>query len=119
MVFISFPVDTTSEEETLVKKYEKLAKKRKHLEKAAKPEPEVIAKTHNKPMEAKDAKKVIEKLKKTGQLNKIIINPGKKTEFKRKIPQQQMVHQSASKSETNADPEANREAVSYDDDLFS
>lgn len=109
MVFISFPNSTTSEEETLLKKYEKLEKKRKSLEKATKPEPEVVAITNNKPPEAKDAKKVIEKLKKTGQLP--IINTGKKSEFKRKLPQN-----SANKQPKVADD--SREVVSYDDDLF-
>lgn len=113
MVFISFPSSTTSEEENLVKKYEKLEKKRKSLEKAAKPEPEVVATTSNKPLEAKDAKKVIEKLKKMGQLPQIT-NTGRKSEFKRKIPQTP-----ASGSKQAKVSEEQREVVSYDDDLFS
>lgn len=114
MVFISFPTSTTSEEETLLKKYEKLEKKRKALEKAAKPEPEVVAQTSSKPVEAKDAKKVIEKLKKTGQMP-LIINTSKKSEFKRKLP----LHATpANKIKVPTDEEA-REIVSYDDDLFS
>lgn len=114
MVFISFPSSTTSEEETLLKKYEKLEKKRKSLEKAAKPEPEVVATTSNKPLEAKDAKLVIEKLKKTGQLPQIV-NSNRKSEFKRKIPQ-------TPASTSNKQPklvDESREVVSYDDDLFS
>lgn len=111
MVFISFPSSLTNEEEALLKKYEKLDKKRKSLEKASKPEPEVVTTTNNKPLEAKDAKKVIEKLKKTGQLPMIQTN--KKSEFKRKLPQN---------STANKQPkveEENREVVSYEDDLFS
>lgn len=113
MVFISFPNSTTSEEEALLKKYEKLEKKRKSLEKANKPEPEVVTSTDNRPLEAKDAKKVIEKLKKTGQLPMIQTN--RKSEFKRKLPQ------SAANS-SNKQPkivEEPREVVSYEDDLFS
>lgn len=114
MVFISFPTSTTSEEELLVKKYEKLEKKRKSLQKAAKPAPEIVTTTNNKPLEAKDAKKVIEKLKKTGQLPQIVINSGRKSEFKRKIPQ------SITGSSANKLPKPDeREVVSYDDDLFS
>lgn len=116
MVFISFPTSTTSEEENLLKKYQKLEKKRKSLEKSAKPEPEVVATTNNKPLEVKDAKKVIEKLKKTGQLPQIIINTNKKTEFKRKIPQ------SSAASSANKQPkieDEQREVVSYEDNLFS
>lgn len=95
----------------MLKKYEKLEKKRKNLEKANKPEPEVVATINSKPPEAKDAKKVIEKLKKTGQLP--IINTGKKSEFKRKLPQT---------SSSNKQPkvvEESREVVTYEDDLFS
>lgn len=116
MVFISFPTSTTSEEETLLKKYEKLEKKRNALEKSIKPEPEVVAQTNSKPVEAKDAKKVIERLKKTGQLPQII-NTAKKSEFKRKIPQASS--SSANKTPRVTEDEA-REVVSYDDDdLFS
>lgn len=96
-----------------MKKYEKLEKKRKSLEKANKPEPEVVATTNNRPVEAKDAKKVIEKLKKTGQLPMIQAN--KKSEFKRKIPQN--AQSSANKQPKIA--EESREVVSYDDDLFT
>lgn len=113
MVFISFPTSTTSEEEGLLKKYEKLEKKKKSLEKAAKPEPEVVATiNHGKPLEAKDAQKVIEKLKKSGQLPQILINTGKKTEFKRKIRQNIASKQSDSSQES-------RSLVTYDEDLFS
>lgn len=114
MVFISFPVSTTSEEENLLKKYEKLEKKRKALEKAIKPEPEVVAQTNSKPVEAIDAKKVIERLKRSGQLPQII-NTSKKSEFKRKIPQ---TSASANKQARQAEEES-REVVSYEDDLFS
>lgn len=119
MVFISFPPNHTSEEENLLKKYEKLAKKIASLDKASKPEPEIVATTNNKPVEAKDARKVIEKLKKTGQLSQInqLINSGKKTEFKRKIPQSSLAHSSANK-QARLDEES-REVVSYEDDLFS
>lgn len=117
MVFISFPTSTTSEEEALLKKYEKLEKKRKSLEKATKPEPEVVATTNNKPLEAKDARKVIEKLKKTGQLPQIMINSGRKSEFKRKLPSGGSSASSAAKQAKIADE--SREVVSYEDDLFS
>lgn len=116
MVFISFPTSTTSEEETLLKKYEKLDKKRKSLENSSKPEPEVIATTNSKPVEAMDAKKVIEKLKMTGQLPQIMNSAGRKTEFKRKLPQ------GGGSNSVNKQPklsEGSREVVSYDDDLFS
>lgn len=115
MVFISFPNSTTSEEENLLKKYEKLEKKKASLIKAAKPEPEVVATTSNKPLEVKDAKQVIEKLKRTGQLPQIQINSGRKSEFKRKIPQS--AASSANKSAQITDE--SREVVSYEDDLFS
>lgn len=115
MVFISFPNNTTSEEEALLKKYLKLEKKRKSLEKAAKPEPEVVATTNNKPLEAKDAKKVIEKLKKTGQLPQIIINNGRKSEFKRKVP----LNNPAAVAKHSKVLDESREVVSYEDDLFS
>lgn len=85
MVFISFPTNTTSEEENLIKKYEKLDKKRKSLEQAEKPEPEIVSKNFDKPIEAKDAKKVIERLKKKGALPQI--SSGRKQEFKRKASQ--------------------------------
>lgn len=117
MVFISFPSSNTSEEDALLKKYQKLEKKRKSLEKAAKPEPEIVATTNDKPLEVKDAKKVIENLKRTGQLPQIMINTGKKSEFKRKIPQN--FDTPASKQSKNEQPEESREVVSYDDDLFS
>lgn len=116
MVFISFPTSTTSEEETLIKKYEKLEKKKKSLEKATKPEPEIVTKTNNKPLEAKDAKTVIEKLKQTGQLPQIILKPSVKSEFKRKIPSSASAHSSASKQAKVV--EEARGIVSYDDDLF-
>lgn len=115
MVFISFPTSTTSEEEALLKKYDKLDKKKRSLEKAAKPEPEVVAISNNKPPEAKDAKKVIERLKKMGQLPQIT-NSGRKSEFKRKIPQ------IAATSSANKQPKLeddSREVISYEDDLFS
>lgn len=116
MVFISFPNSTTSEEESLIKKYEKLQKKRRSLEKAAKPKPEIVATTNNKPLEAKDAKKVIEKLKQSGQLPQII-NTNRKSEFKRKIPLNTATT-SANKQSKVSDEK--REVVSYDeDDLFS
>lgn len=111
MVFISFPTSTTSEEEGLLKKYQKLEKKRKSLEKAAKPEPEVVATTNDKPLEVKDAKKVIEKLKKTGQLPQIMSNTGRKSEFKRKIPQN---FATPANKQPKKDEES-REVVSYDD----
>lgn len=98
-----------------MKKYEKLDKKRKQLGKVHKPEPEVVTATSNRPLEAKDAKKVIEKLKKTGQLPMIQAN--KKSEFKRKIPQNLSSSQTAMKRAKAA--EESREVVSYDDDLFS
>lgn len=114
MVFISFPTSTTSEEEALLKKYVKLDKKRKSLEKAAKPEPEIVATTNNRPLEAKDAKIVIEKLKKIGQLPQIT-NTGRKSEFKRKIPQT-----TASTAKIQAkSTEESRKMISYEDDLFS
>lgn len=116
MVFISFPSSITSEEETLSKKYEKLARKRKALEDAAKPEPEVVTTTNNKPVEAIDAKKVIEKLKMTGQLPQIINNTGRKTEFKRKLPQNVGVSTTSKQAKVS---EAPRNLVSYEDDLFS
>lgn len=109
MVFISFPNSTTSEEEALLKKYEKLQKKRKSLEIAAKPKPEVVTTTSNKPLEAKDAKKVIENLKKTGRIPQII-NPAKKSEFKRKIP----TNSAAKQPKIEA-----REVMSYEDDIFN
>jgi len=115
MVFISFPTSTTSEEESLLKKYEKLERKRKSLEKVAKTEPEVVATTNNKPLEAKDAKKVIEKLKKMGQLPQIM-NTGRKSEFKRKIPQNSLP---SLPKKTATVTEESREVVSYEDDLFS
>lgn len=116
MVFISFPNSTTSEEENLLKKYEKLEKKRKSLEKAQKPVPEVVTTTNDKPLEAKDARKLIEKLKKTGQLSKIVINNGRKSEFKRKIPQNP-AGVSAIKQPKAVEEE--REAICYEDDIFS
>lgn len=116
MVFIKFPTSITSEEETLSKKYEKLARKRKALENAAKPEPEVVTTTNNKPVEAIDAKKVIEKLKMTGQLPQIINNTGRKTEFKRKLPQN-VGTSAVSKQPKISD--ASRDVVSYEDDIFS
>lgn len=106
MVFISFPPSTTSEEQSLLKKYEKLEKKRKSLDKAFKPEPEVVATTNNKPLEAKDAKKFIEKLKKAGQLPQISTN--RKSEFKRKIPQNTATKQQKVEDDS-------REVVSYED----
>lgn len=109
MVFISFPNSNTSEEEALLKKYEKLQKKRRSLEKATKPKPEIVATTNNKPLEAKDAKKVIEKLKETGRIPQII-NMNRKSQFKRKIP--------AASASKQPKVEA-REVVSYEDDLFS
>lgn len=113
MVFISFPNLLTSEEEHLLKRYEKLAKKQKSLDKATKPEPEVVTTTNNRPIEAKDAKKVIEKLKKTGQLP--MIQPNKKSEFKRKLPAA-----TAAAKQPKVTMEDNREVVTYDDDdLFS
>lgn len=112
MVFISFPTNTTSEEDALSKKYEKLDKKRKLLEKANKPEPEVVAVTNNRPLEAKDAKKVIETLKKTGQLPMIQAN--KKFGFKRKLPQ---VSANSANKQTKVEEEK-REVISYEDDIF-
>ena len=109
MVFISFPSSTTSEEDTLLKKYEKLAKKRRSLEQSVKPEPEIVATSNNKPVEAKDAREVIERLKGKGRLPIITIN--KKSEFKRKAPQS-----SAPKQQKLME---SREVVSYEDDLFS
>lgn len=117
MVFISFPHSTTSEEDSLVKKFEKLEKKRKSLEKAANPEPEVVATTNIRTTEAKDAKKVIETLKRTGQLPYIIANQNKKTEFKRKIPRTSNAQTSANNQARLA--EESREVLSYEDDLFS
>jgi hypothetical protein len=109
MVFISFPTNLTSEEELLLKKYEKLEKKRKSKQ-VTKVEPEVV--TDNiKTLEVKDAKEVIAKLKKTGQLPVIQVN--KKSEFKRKQPNTSSVNKPSA-----VDEEA-REVVSYDDDLFS
>jgi ribosomal protein L12E/L44/L45/RPP1/RPP2 len=108
MVFISFPTSFTSEEDFLMKKYEKLDKKRK-AKLVTKVEPEVV--TDNvKPLEVQNAKDVIAKLKKTGQLP--VIQSNKKSEFKRKQPATAPV-------KTNAvDEEEAREVVSYDD-LFS
>lgn len=114
MVFISFPTSTTSEEDNLVKKYQKLVKKRRALEKATKPEPEVVATTSSKPLEAKDAKKFIEKLKKSGQLP-LITNTNRKSEFKRKLPQ----NSASSSSKQPKVSDESREVVSYEDDLFS
>lgn len=117
MVFISFPTNTTNEEEALLKKYEKLEKKKSSFEKAAKPEPEVVATTHNKPLEAKDAKKVIEKLKKTGQLQNIIISNVKKSEFKRKIPPKAS-NSNISREDSSVEA-GSRDIITYEDDLFS
>lgn len=114
MVFISFPANTTSDEENLLKKYEKLDKKKKSLEQASKPEPQVISKDLEKPLEAKDAKKVIEKLKQKGALPQII-NSGKKQEFKRKLPANGV----PKKQPKIQIDEARQEVVSYEDDLFS
>lgn len=98
-----------------MKKYAKLEKKRKSLLKATKPEPEVVSTTNNKPLEAKDAKKVIATLKKMGQLPQIV-NTSRKSEFKRKIPQSSASSTSASKQPKPADE--SREVVSYDDDFL-
>lgn len=123
MVFISFPQATTSEEDNLLKKYEKFERKKKSLEKAANPEPEVVATTNNRPLEAKDAKKVIENLKKTGQLPHIIATQTKKTEFKRKIPTittpnaQSSTAKQAKLDEAKLD-EAKREMVTYDETFW-
>ena len=91
----------------LGKKYEKLAKKRKSLEKSVKPEPEIIATSNSKPVEAKDAREVIERLKGNGRLPIITIN--RKSEFKRKAPQSSAIKQQKL--------EENREVVSYDDSI--
>lgn len=97
----------------MLKRYEKLTKKQKSLEKVTKPEPEVINTTNNRPLEAKDAKKVIENLKKCGQLPMIQAN--KKSEFKRKLPANVVT-----KKQQKAELEDSREIVRYDDDdLFS
>lgn len=120
MVFISFPQSTSSEEENLLKKYEKLERKRKSLEKAANPEPEIVKTTFTRSTEAKDAKKVIEALKKSGQLPQIIANQSKKAkEFKRKIPKSSAARSSSGGTQRESDDEQPREVVSYDDDLFS
>lgn len=108
MVFISFPASLTSEEELLLKKYEKLDKKRKS-KLITKVEPEVVA-DNIKPLEVQNAKDVIAKLKKTGQLP--VIQANKKSEFKRKQPSASVV-----KANAVGEEEA-REVVSYDD-LFS
>lgn len=110
MVFISFPNNTTSEEENLLKKYEKLAKKRKSLENAVKPEPQVVTTSSNKPLEAKDARIVIEKLKKTGQLPMITSN--RKSEFKRKLPQTQKASKQVKVDDVH------RDILTYDDNEF-
>ena len=109
MVFISFPASLTSEEEFLLKKYEKLDKKRKSKQ-VTKVEPEIVA-DNVKPLEVQNAKDVIAKLKKSGQLP--VIQANKKSEFKRKQP-------GAVVNKTNSiGDEESREMVSYDDDLFS
>lgn len=111
MVFISFPSDTTSEEENLLKKYEKLERKRKAIRAAQKPEVEVEKSVKpNKAMEAIDAKLVIEQLKKKGALPQII-NSGQKREFKRKMPANSI-------KKPKVVEEEKREEISYDDDLF-
>ena len=93
-----------------MKKYEKLEKKRK-AKQVTKVEPEVVA-DNTKPLEVLDAKEVIAKLKKTGQLP--VIKASKKSEFKRKQP-----ISTAMRPSMVGDEEA-REVVSYeDDDLFS
>lgn len=106
MVFISFPSNITSEEETLQKKYDKLEKKLR-LDQATKPEPEIVTKTDVRTVEAKDAKSVIEQLKRKGQLPQI---KSRKTEFKRKI-----VKTSGPRPVTSD----SRDVIAYeDDDLF-
>lgn len=109
MVFISFPTSLTHEEEFLLKKYEKLDKKRKSKQ-VIKVEPEVVA-DNTKPLEVKNARDVIEKLKKKGQLP--VIQANKKSEFKRKQPG------GAVHKPNVVGVEETREVVSYDDDLFS
>lgn len=118
MVFISFPQTTTSDEENLLKKYEKFERKKKSLEKASNPEPEVVATTNNRPLEVKDAKKVIEILKKTGQLPNIVATQQKKTEFKRKIPTISAPSAQPSTTKQAKLDEANREMVTYDDEFW-
>lgn len=118
MVFISFPQTATSDEENLLKKYEKFERKKKSLEKAANPEPEVVATTNNRPLEAKDAKKVIEILKKTGQLPNIIATQNKKTEFKRKIPTVNTPSAQSSATKQAKVDETNREMVIYEEEFW-
>lgn len=102
----------TSEEETLLKKYDKLKRKITSLEKASQPEPSVKDADKIKPVEVRDAKQVIEDLKRTGQLTQIIqATTQRKTEFKRKIP--------LAKAKPGPKLDEPREVVSYEDDLFS
>lgn len=117
MVFITFPTKTTSEEESLLKKYEKLDRKRNALIEASKPESETESKVAAKPVEVKDAKKVIDLLKQKGALPQIVNNSEKKSEFKRKIP---VNHTSSSKKvkitdTKQADEVREAEDVAYDD----
>lgn len=118
MLFITFPQSTTSEEDNLVKKYQKYERKKKSLEKVANPEPEVVATTNNRPLEVKDAKKVIDILKKTGQLPQIRLSQTKKTEFKRKIPSVSGASAQPSSSKQAKIEDDDRELVTYDDDLW-